>query len=329
MKTAFLICLGFIGLNWTVGISSAQTNGALPTTQNTRNVAIFVKNHADNVPDQKVSALEDLITSHVTGQGYRVISRDDALNAVAGFANAGPNQGDPSLAGASLDKLMSNNTSALRLAQNLGADYILMAAIDSFTTDNIQYDEGDVHTSITVYKLVLTYKLLDGGAGSISSDNVTAEKKERTQPGLQISHSDIIGDLMTDAAGKLSDKIAANLPPPPPPVADDMVQFNVITTMADVIVPITTRMDNGDYSVSTNASVQIPATVELDGIARGRRWDRCRGTRGFTRSGSPRPDSRTTWKPSIFTRVNSSTWRFSLMMRDISAGMRARRFCRI
>jgi hypothetical protein len=48
-----------------------------------------------------------------------------------------------------------------------------------------------------------------------------------------------------------------------------MVQFTVISTMADVTVPITTRGDNGDYTVSTSATVQIPATVELDGVALG------------------------------------------------------------
>jgi hypothetical protein len=235
--------------------------------------AIFVKNRADGVPDSKVEVLEDLITAHLTDKGFRIISREDLLNSVAAFADAGANKGDPALAGADLDKLLSNNSSAVRLAQNMAANYILVAAIDTYGSDEIQYDEGDIHTQITETKMTLTYKLLDASSGgSVSAGEVTSSRKDRVQPGLEISR-DMIDNLLKDAAGKLadvlSDKAAAGQVAAAGALPAGVAQFNVVCTMADLTVPITTRNAAGDYVVTTNATIEIPATVEVDGVAVG------------------------------------------------------------
>lgn len=250
-----------------------QTQIVQQQTASAITAAIFVKNRAEGVPDEKVSVLEDLMTSHLTDKGIKVISREDVLNAVSSFANAGPNAGDASLPGADLDKLMSNNTSATRLAQNLGASYILVVAIDTFGSDQIQYDEGDIHTLITDSKMTLTYKLLDAtGGGSLSAGEVTASRKDRVQPGLTISR-DTVDNLLKEAADKLSnvlgDKVAAGQVAAAAAPETGMAQFTVVVTMADLTVPITTLNDAGDYVTTTNATVQIPATVEVDGVAVG------------------------------------------------------------
>ena len=235
--------------------------------------AIFVKNRADGVPDSKVSVLEDLVTGHLTDKGFRIISREDMLNSVAAFAGAGANQGDPNLAGANLDKLLSNNSSAVRLAQNMGANYILIAAIDTYATDTNQYDEGDIHTLIAETKMSLSYKLLDANnGGSVSAGVVDASDKERVQPGQKIT-KDFVDELLSEASVKLSrvlsDKAAAGRVAAAAPLATGQAQFTVVVTMADLTVPITTRNGFGDFVVATNATVEIPATVEVDGVAAG------------------------------------------------------------
>ena len=135
MKPRILICLAAL-----LGLLLAPRIRA-QDTQHT--AAIFVKNHADGVPDEKVASLEDLISGHLSDKGFRIISRDDALNAVSSFSSAGPNAGNPALAGSQLDALMSNNTSALRLAQNLNADCILVASISTYGMDEIDYNDPD------------------------------------------------------------------------------------------------------------------------------------------------------------------------------------------
>ena len=79
--------------------------------------------------------MQDFLIGHVTDDGFNVIAREDVINAVSSLAKEGPNKGDERLAGADLDKLLSNNTSALHLAQNINADYVLVVTITSFGTD--------------------------------------------------------------------------------------------------------------------------------------------------------------------------------------------------
>ena len=77
-----------------------------------KKIAVIVENHADAALNDKVAVLEDLVTSRIAGQGFSVISRDVVLNAVGGASK--------------LDTALSENTSALRLAQTLGVDFILL-----------------------------------------------------------------------------------------------------------------------------------------------------------------------------------------------------------
>ena len=100
---------------------SARPRGPPATQPKARTVAIFIKNRARDVPDEKVMPLEDLVAGKISDAGYRVISREDVANSVKAYATAGPNVGTDVKLSADLDKLLSDNTSALRLAQNMGA----------------------------------------------------------------------------------------------------------------------------------------------------------------------------------------------------------------
>ena len=54
-----------------------------------RKVAIIVENRADASLNDKVSVLEDLVTSRVAGKGFAIISRDVTLNALKTYTTAG------------------------------------------------------------------------------------------------------------------------------------------------------------------------------------------------------------------------------------------------
>ena len=89
-----------------------------------RKAAIIVENRAGKQCNDKVPVLEDLITSRVAGEGFSVMSRDVVTRALKEYSIPGEKAGTAADApGKSLDPLLENQTSALRLAQNIGADY--------------------------------------------------------------------------------------------------------------------------------------------------------------------------------------------------------------
>src|SRR5262249_28667699 len=154
--------------------------------------------------DDKVMVLEDMITSRVTDAGFHIISREDVINSVKNFAEAGPNVGDEAEPGARLDKILSNNTSALHLAQNMNADYLLVASITTYGQDVLDFQEDTVRTHETESTMRISYKLLDGAiGGSLTGDVVEAKVKDLEQPGQSV-HRDMINKLLDQSSTKLA-----------------------------------------------------------------------------------------------------------------------------
>ncbi len=240
-----------------------------------RTAAIFVKNRAKNVPDEKVAVLEDFITSRITDGGFHVIAREDVINAVASFANAGPNQGDASFAGQELDKILSNNTSALALTRNMGADYFLVASITTLGADHIRFNnEQGVNTDILEHKLTVSYKLVDAAmGGSLTGDVIEVSEKIRQQPGLTIER-DVVNNLLNDSSGKLAAGLIARAEKNQireGPARKGMVEFTIHCGMQDLSIPEIVKNDAGEYVVTANQyRVEAMAvTVAIDGVTVG------------------------------------------------------------
>jgi hypothetical protein len=64
-----------------------------------------------------------------------------------------------------LDNPLGDNTSALRLAQMMGADYIVMETITSFGTEKKVFKGYGVETANLITHLRTTYKVLEGIQG--------------------------------------------------------------------------------------------------------------------------------------------------------------------
>ncbi len=118
-------------------ISSAE-----PGDQPIRKAAIFVENRAGKAFDNKVPVLEDFITSRITEKGFSVISRDVVIDSLKNYNSEKTKSPDSEKS----DTLLSNNTSALRLAQLMGADYIIMTSITSFGTEKKSFKGYGVET---------------------------------------------------------------------------------------------------------------------------------------------------------------------------------------
>lgn len=175
-----------------------------------------------------------------------------------------------------LDQALSDNSSALRLAQNLGADYLLVASITSFGTE--KRTDNELKTVNVINTLRVSYKVLEAvQGGSLIGDTVKVSKTTRFTENSQTENSGIIDDLLDEAAtqvaenaGRKQSTIAAAA------VQPKLVDITVSCGMQDlaqlpVSVPDIRVLDNGTLIVSTNhLSIQVlDATVEMDGIAVG------------------------------------------------------------
>ena len=265
--TPFLLAAGWLAAT---PLFAADTNTAAPL----RKVAIIVENHAGAQLNDKVPVLEDMLSSRIAGQGYAVLSPDVVTRALKDYSTgAGPNN-----QGSATDRLLESNTSALRLAQNLGADFLLIPCITTYGTEKKAYTGNGITTLNVTHNLRVSYKIVEAGAGgAIRGDTLTASKTIRQSGNLQVESSDVINELLNDAAGQLADSLAQNAGTLPAEVAKGkMAGFRVTCTMTDprqqpiLVSALGVTADN--HMVLTNQPIAVQpmdVTVELDGIAIG------------------------------------------------------------
>jgi hypothetical protein len=239
-----------------------------------RKIAIIVQNRGAAALNDKVPVLEDLVSSRVAGKGFSVISRDDVTRSLKDYSTGK----DPNGELGALDRSLEDNSSALRLAQNLGADYILVPSIVSLGTEKKNYSGNGINTLNITHKLRVTYKIVEAGqGGAVRGGAFTSEKTIRQTADLQTESSDVINELLDDAADQLASAIVQNAPSLSAEVAKAaMVNFNVACTMTDprqqpiLISALGITADN--HVVLTNQPIAVQAmdvTVELDGVALG------------------------------------------------------------
>jgi hypothetical protein len=287
-------------------MATGQLIAADSAAESPRRAAIFVENRVGPAMNDKVSVLEDFLTSRITAKGFSVISREDVINALKTYSTleitaasgtavsgkvetpAGQKAASGEVATAtaaevsatpettSLDRALSDNSSALRLAQNMGADYLLVASITSFSTKKIT--DNELKTVNVVNTLRVSYKVLDAAqGGSLIGDTIKATKTTRFTENSQIEDSGIVDDLLDDAATQVAEN-AGGKQSTIAAVSDQpkSVEITVSCGMQDLVnlpisVPDIRVLDDGTLFVSTNRlGIQVlDATVEVNGTAVG------------------------------------------------------------
>ena len=248
-------------------ISSAE-----PGDQPIRKAAIFVENRAGQAFDAKVSVLEDFITSRITEKGFSVISREVVIDSLKNYNSEKTKSPD----GEKLDTLLGNNTSALRLAQLMGADYIIVTAITSFGTEKKSFKGYGVETVNIITNLRASYKILEGvQGGTLVSDTIKVSKSERFTERSRTENSDMVNELLDEAACKVAESLGKKqiIQPPPKP---NLVEITIACGMQDlaqlpVSVPDIRMTKEGKLVVEKDPlEVQLlDVTVELNGTVIG------------------------------------------------------------
>ena len=270
-----------------------------------RKVLIIVENRADAALNSKISVLEDLVSSRVAGKGYTVISRDVAVNALKTYPTVGVSattksattekltsspdhatakaetiQSDSAHLAATpgttaLDQALSDNTSALRLAQNLNVDFILIPSITSYGSEKKAYQGNGIQTLNIIHRLRVGYKIIEAGeGGAVRGGAVVSESATRDTGDLQTDSTDTLNSLLDDAADKLATAIIYEIPLPAPTIVGT-VNFHVACTMTDprqqpIIASAFSVTADNKVVMNQPAPVQaIDVTVELDGVALG------------------------------------------------------------
>jgi hypothetical protein len=169
------------------------------------------------------------------------LQRDVAALEKAGEGASGASAIESSLSGAS----------ALRIAQMIGADYLVMASLTSFGRETRTFKgEGTYYGSNNrsyIYTLRIAAKVLEGNqGGTVYGDTVSVAERIAVVENLKIESTEVVNKLLDAGALKVADNIG------------DKVQK--IRDVRVKSVPVV------EFSVNSNVE---GATVELDGAVLG------------------------------------------------------------
>ena len=183
--------------------------------------AVLVYNRAGGGLEGKVGALTDLLTAGLSARGIRVLDRRDVASGLRASGGAGAEApgGGVMLEGVAREGGAAEEVrgpDALRLAQMIGADYIILAAIDAVGQETRRFKGRGTNyatdNEVTSYTLRLTLKVLEGAQGSsIYGDVVTAEVQVARLENLEVDSDDIDNRLCAEAARKAADNVAGHL----------------------------------------------------------------------------------------------------------------------
>ncbi len=279
--------------------------------------AIFISNRAGAAFDDKIMALEDLVTAHITDKGMQVLSREAIADAMRSF--------DPAVASAarpadSLDAKLTEQSSVLRLAQGLNADYLLIASVASVGAKERALNAYGVNTVTKETTMRVTYKILDGNTGgSLTADAIKVSASTRQSENVAETNDDVINELLDEAAVRLADSLGNRIAQrriAPVSTAAALVELTIDIEAADLYVP-DVRIDE-EHTIRISESrlkvAPLQVTVEVDGVAVGTAPGTIQLRPGFSKLRLSR-DGYRTWERTI-NAVNGQTLHVSMELND-------------
>ncbi len=255
-----IVTFFLMGFFYTAGYS--ETNQALY-----KKVAIFVANRAEADLNEQMPIFEDMITSQVTDLGFEVISREVVISATGDLLKRSKKN--------DLDTLLDDQTSSLRLAQNLGADYLLFVSFMGLDQENRSVNAYGVNYDNHTYTLRGSYRILDGNTGGALTAGMV--EPSRTIQQTKHSHTTTTG-LIRELLAKASKEMASNLEQKNKQgrirevdVAKERVEFQIGISLSDVNFPQAEIDRDGNVKITANQATVEPlaVTVELDGFSIG------------------------------------------------------------
>lgn len=235
-------------------------NNSEPKKEGPLRAAIFVQNHAGKEMDASVPMFRDLLTARLTDKGFAIMDGHD----IADRFTETQVEADPVMAairdvakGVELAKTETsveqvlNGASALRIAQMLEADYLIVATFASVGSDaKVFHGEGTLYKTdnqVLTRTLRTSLKVLEGNRGStVYGDTVVTRYRMNGNKHLSTVTTDGDNQLIDEAAGMIADNIASKV---------QRIKNTAVDGVSTVEVEIKANVDG--------------ATVEFDGATLG------------------------------------------------------------
>jgi len=266
--------LAFVFCQNTVIIPSAKAQGE--AGNRVKKTAIFTYNRAGDAWNGHMRAFEDLVSAQVVELGFDVISREMAIQALNEFPTQPIAEAREHLPGVQLDRIFSNNTSALRLAKNLGADYLISASLTTYgETTKATKAYGNTITK-KIGTLRMSYRVAEGVyGGAVISDSVEVKNEVRQTEFESVADGDLYNRLISDGARLIGASLKAKLKTQSGRLdlaaSTDLAEFRVTAVLSGISLPDVVVDENGNASVGqkTFPVEAVGVTVELDGAVVG------------------------------------------------------------
>jgi hypothetical protein len=268
----------------TVGADGTSVTEKITTTTQrereavakTYSAAIVVSNRAGAKYDDQLAPLEDLLSARLADLGFQLVSRELVASNLRGFVPPGaPTDSESTRAAAAAEAALLDQSSALRLAQSLGTDYVLHASITSYAETQRNVTAYGQSLANHEFTLRVAYKILDAqGGGALTGDVVKAVRTEQGNAHASAEIGGLFADLLDDAAGQittsLQGRIAANRIAAAKPAAK-AVTITLAVEAADLFIPDIRINTENVVSIGESKLKISPlnATVEVDGVAVG------------------------------------------------------------
>jgi hypothetical protein len=175
------------------GIPSVAVAQEAPISAVPRKAALLVENRAGEEFKRLAALLEDQLSSRAAGQGLVMISRQLVTDTIAKEGS-----------GAQWDALLSERTSALRLAQSLGADFVVLASLSSVTREERTFNDGTLQLTSHNHVLRVAYRIAEAGeGGALVGDTIRVSRNIRGTQTAGIESTEIFNQLVDDAVSGL------------------------------------------------------------------------------------------------------------------------------
>lgn len=187
--------------------------------------AIFVQNRAGKEFQDKLDTLNDMLSARLTEEGLSIIDKNDVIAKFRESRDSDEKLANTIKALTDLIKFEKTETtvesalsdaSALRISQMIGADYLVIATINSSGQEKRKFKgKGTIvgtDSEVTIHTLRMAVKLLEGSqGGSVYGDLVTVNERVATFQNLETESSDIVNKLLDEGAEKIATNISGQL----------------------------------------------------------------------------------------------------------------------
>jgi hypothetical protein len=243
--------------------------------------AIFVQNNAGPTLDESVSTFRDLLSARLADKGFSIL---DSHDVIAAFQET-KNGGDPVDQGiAAVTKVVQaektessveqvlNGASALRIAQMLDANYLIVATLSSVGTQKKSFNgEGTLHKTnneVIIRTLRTSIRVLEGNqGGTVYGDTVAVSDKIGGPSRLSIETDDMNNTLIDNAAATIAENISKKL---------QRIRDAKVDTLALAELTLTSNVEGAtleiDGAVLGTVPGQFPIKPGLHQIAVSKEW---------------------------------------------------------